>query len=89
MQLNIFNPIEAIYLNAFALNQNIKLQIMATWVHLSTYLLFVISLLHFRVFNAESAASLKHTYLEFLDKKYIFFSKKREKKRKWNDINFT
>ena len=55
---------------------------MATWVHLSTYLLFVISLLHFRVFNAESAASLKHTYLEFLDKKYIFFSKKREKKTK-------
>ena len=55
---------------------------MATWVHLSTHLLFVISLLHFRGFNAESAASLKHTYLESLDKKCIFLSKKRKKKTK-------
>ena len=55
---------------------------MAAWVHLSTRLLFVFSLLHFRGFNAESAASLKHTYLESLDKKCIFLSKKRKKKTK-------
>ena len=68
MKLNISNPIEAMYLNAFALRQNIELQIIATLVHLSTYLLFVINLSPFKLFNAKSAvfrtASIKHTDLK-------------------------
>ena len=33
MKLIISNPIEAIYLDVFALSQNIEFQIMWTWVH--------------------------------------------------------
>ena len=33
MKLIISNPIEAIYLDVFALSQNIEFQIMSTWVH--------------------------------------------------------
>ena len=55
MKLNIYNPIKAIYVNAFALGQITELQIMAIWVHLSTYLLFVINFSPFKLFNAESA----------------------------------
>ena len=68
MKLNISNPIEAIYLNIFALVQNIELQLMATWVHLSTHLLFdnlVNNLNPFKLFNTEGVifrtASVKHT----------------------------
>ena len=76
MKLNISNFIEAIYFDAFALGQNIDLQIMATWVHLSTYLLFVINLSPFKLFNAESAvfrtASPKHTDLKSPGKEIHF-----------------
>ena len=68
MKLNISNPIEAIYLNIFAHVQNIELQLMATWVHLSTHLLFdnlVNNLNPFKLFNTEGVifrtASVKHT----------------------------
>ena len=68
MTVNKSNPIEVIYLNLFALVQNIELEIIATWVHLSTYLLFVIDLSPFKLFNAGSAvfktASVKHTNLK-------------------------
>ena len=33
MKLIISNPIEAIYLDVYALSQNIEFQIMSTWVH--------------------------------------------------------
>ena len=55
MKLNISNPIEAIYLNIFALVQNIELQLMATWVHLSLHLLLLINFSYFKLFNKESA----------------------------------
>ena len=75
--LTISNPTEAMYLNAFALGQNIVLQIMATWVCLSTYLLFVINLSPLKLFNTESAffrtASIKQTCLKFSGKE-IYFS---------------
>ena len=77
MELNISNPIEV---------QNIELQIMKTWVHLSTYLLFVINLSPFTLSNAESTvfrtASLKHSYLT-KKKKYIFLFKKGKTKKEW------
>ena len=73
MELYIPNPIEA----TFAFGRNIELQIMATWVNLSTYLLFVINLSRFKLFNAESAVfrttSVKHTDLKSRDKE-IYFS---------------
>ena len=37
MKLNISNLGEAIYLNEFTISQNIELQIMPIWVHLSEY----------------------------------------------------
>ena len=65
--LNISNPIEAICFNTFALAQNFELPLMATWAHLSTYLLFIINFSTFEFFNTESAvfraASVKHTDL--------------------------
>ena len=68
MKLNMSNPTEAIYLNIFALAQNIELQLMATWVHLSTYLLFAIYLPPFNFFNTERTvfrkASVRHTDLK-------------------------
>ena len=65
MMLNISNPIEAICFNTFALAQNFELPLMATWAHLSTYLLFIINFSTFEFFNTESseAASVKHTDL--------------------------
>ena len=39
------------------LAQNIELQLMATWVHLSTYLLFVINWTPFKLLNTKSAVS--------------------------------
>ena len=62
MKLNISNPIEAIYLNVFALDQNIELQIMATWVHLATHHLFVINFSPFKFCNAESAVFYKEIH---------------------------
>ena len=57
--------LEAKYLNKFALAQNIQLQLMATWSYLSMFLLFIINLPSFNLFNTESAvfrtASIKHT----------------------------
>ena len=48
---------------------------MATWVHLSTYLLFFINLTAFKLFNAEGAvfrmASVKHADLKFPEKRSI------------------
>ena len=68
MTVNNSNPTEVIYLNLFALVQNIELEIIATWVHLSTYLLSVIDLSPFKLFNAGSpvvkTASVKHTNLK-------------------------
>ena len=43
MELNISNPMEAIYLNLFPLGQNIGFQIVATWVHLSTHPLIALT----------------------------------------------
>ena len=88
MKLNISNLIDAIYLNVFALRQNIEFQIMATWVHLLAYLSFAINLSPFKLFNAESAvvrtASVKHTNLKSPDKKYtkILFKKKKNGTRR-------
>ena len=48
MELNVYNPIEDIYLNTFSLGQSTELQIMATWVRLSSYLLFVRNLSPFK-----------------------------------------
>ena len=57
--------LEAKYFNKFALAQNIQLQLMATWSYLSTFLLFIINLPSFNLFNTESAVfrttSIKHT----------------------------
>ena len=79
------------YLNVFALSQSIELRIIATWVHLSTYLLFAINLFRFKLFNAESAvlrtASVKHTDLKFPDKEIHFFPQKKDKQEK-NDLSF-
>ena len=76
MELNPSNSIEAIYLNAFPLGQVVELQIMAEWVHLLTYLLFVtnLSLSNFLMLKAQS--SIKHTDLKSPDKEIFFFSKK-------------
>ena len=72
MKLNISNPIEAI----FNIGQNVKLQIMATCFKLSKYLLFVINLPRFKLFNAESAVfrmtSVKYTDLKSPDKEIHF-----------------
>ena len=60
------------YLNIFALVENIELQLMAIWVHLSTYLLFAIDLPSFKLFNTDSAvfrtASIKNTDLKSPDR---------------------
>ena len=85
MKLNMSNLIEAIYLNAFVLAQNIELQIMATRVHLSTHLLFVINLSPFQLFNAESSLqnSFRQTYqFEIPKQKNTFFSLKKRKRKK-------
>ena len=73
MELNPSNSIEAIYLNAFPLGQVVELQIMAEWVHLLTYLLFVtnLSLSNFSMLKAQS--SIKHTDLKSPDKEIYFF----------------
>ena len=74
------------YLNVFALSQSIELRIIATWVHLSTYLLFAINLFRFKLFDAESAvlrtAFVKHTDLKFPDKEIHFFLQKKGQTRK-------
>ena len=74
MEFNMSNPIVAIYLNAFGLGQNIEL--MATWVHFLTYLLFVTNLSLFKLFTTESGvfrmASVKHTDLKSQDKEIHF-----------------
>lgn len=76
MKINISNPIEVIYLNLFALGQNIALQIMKTWIHLSTYLLFVINLSPLKLFKTESTVlkttSVKHINLESTGKEIHF-----------------
>ena len=70
-------PIWTTYINIFALSQTIDLQIMATWVHLSTYLLFVINLAPFKLFYTESAvfrtASVKYTDLKSPRQRNTFF----------------
>lgn len=85
MRLNISKLIEAIYLNAFTLCQNVELQIMPTWLHLSVCLLFVINLSTFKLINTETTVfrmvSVKHTNLKSPGKK-IFFSLKKKKNEK-------
>ena len=86
MELNMSSLIRAMYLNAFALRQNTELQIMATFVHLSIYLLFVINLSPFKFFNVESAvfrrAYVKHTDLKIARQRNLFFSLKKGKRKK-------
>ena len=85
-QINMFNAMEAIYLNIFTFHPNIELQIISTWA--STCLLFLINLFPFKLFNAESTvyrtASILHTDLKFPDKE-IHFSlvKKGKTKKEW------
>ena len=71
MKMNIYNPIEGMYLNLFALDQ-----IMTTWVYLSTYVLSVINFFPFKLFNAGSAVfkttSVKNTNLKSLAKEIHF-----------------
>ena len=57
MKVNMSNLIEDIYLNLFALGLNIELQIMTICVHLSMYLIFVLNLSPFKLFNAGSKVS--------------------------------
>ena len=85
--LTISNPTKAIYLNAFALGQNIVLQIMATWVCLSTYLL-TCPLWNCSIQKAHSSERLQSNKPVWNShaKKYIFLFRK-EKKRKMNDFN--
>ena len=53
-----YNPVEAISLNIFAVGQNIEL--LAAWVHLPTYLLFVVNLSAFKFFkNVSNFSSQK------------------------------
>ena len=76
MKRNISNPMEAIYLNVLVFAQNIQLQLMVTWFHLSMYLLFVINLSPFKLLKIESAVlrktSLKHTDLQTILKKKLW-----------------
>ena len=55
MDTNISNPVEAIYLSVFALGQDIELQVMTAWVHLSMDLLSVINLSPLKLLNVENA----------------------------------
>ena len=68
METNISNHVEAIYLSAFALGQDIELQVMTAWVHLSMDLLSVINLTPLKLLNIENAvfrtAFSKHTDLK-------------------------
>ena len=93
MKLTISNLIEAIYLDIFSLGQNIELQIMATWVHLSTYLLFVINLSHSNCSMQKAQSSDRpwsNTDLKSPDKETNFSLFKKEKtKQKKDDFNFT
>ena len=86
MKVNMSNLIEDIYLNLFALGQNIELQIMTIWVHLSTYLIFVLNLSPFKLFNAGSKVSkngFHQTYRsEDTRQRNTFFSFKRRMKEK-------
>lgn len=59
-----FHSNEAIYLNILALFQNMELQIIGTWVHLSKYLLFVNSLSLFKLFNEERAMQKTQAYVK-------------------------
>ena len=92
MKLNIYNLNEDIYLNIFAFDQNIELQIMTTWFHLSNYLLLVLTLYPFKLFNAESTVfrmpSVKHTNLKSSYRE-IHFSLQRKEKRGKKGSNFT
>ena len=89
MELNISNPIEAIYLNIPAIGQNLELQIMATRVYLSTYLSIVSNLFPFKLFNAE------HTNLRSQRNTFFSLTKRKNKKKEWfqpypaNTRNFT
>ena len=88
MLLNPSNSTEAINLNAFPLGQVVELQIMAEWVHLLTYLLFVtnLSLSNFSMLKAQP--SIKHTDLKSPDKEIHFFLKKRKNGFDLNSFNF-
>ena len=88
MQLNMFNPIEAIYSNAFSLGQVIELQIMTALVRLLMYLLFVINLPPFKLFNIEGTVFHQTYRFEIARQRNIFFFKKKEKRKK-NDFSFT
>ena len=85
MKLTISNLIEAIYLDIFSLGQNIELQIMAAWVHLSTYLLFVINLSHSNCSMQKAQSSDRpwsNTDLKSPDKETNFSFKKGKKQNK-------
>ena len=92
MELNISNPIEAIYLNVFPLGQNIGFQIVATWVHLSTHPLIALTcpLSNCRKCSLQNP-SIKvlyvhgQTYLFEISgkKKYIILFKKGKTKKEW------
>ena len=85
MKLNISNLMKAMYLNAFTLGQDIELQIIATWLHLSGYLLLAIKLSPFKLFNAEKHSPhdrFPQTYgLEIPNRKIIYLLKKRKTKK--------
>ena len=85
MKLNISNLMEAMYLNAFTLGQDIELQVMATWFHLSGYLLLAIKLSSFKLFNAEKHSPhdrFPQTYqLEIPSPKIVYLLKKRKTKK--------
>ena len=59
---------------------------MATWVHLSTYLLFVVNLSVFKLFNEEGAffsmTSVKDADWKFPDKEIHFLFKKRKNEKR-------
>ena len=78
MELNISNPIEAIYLNAFPLSQNIRFQIVATWVHLSTHPLISINLSPFKLQKAQSSERLPSKYYMSMVKHSFFKSPVKE-----------
>ena len=71
MKLNIYNLNEDIYLNIFAFDQNIELQIMKKWFHLSNYLLLALT---FQIVQCRKR-SLQNAFCQT----YQFFSSKKGK----------
>lgn len=59
---------------------------MATWIQLSSHLLFVTNFPTFKLLNTETAAlrtaSVKHTDLKFPDKEIHFLFKKRKNEKR-------